>query len=139
MSDIVFLHPRLRSEVPVFVFGSFFAYEDLLGAFSAVIGVKPAGSGPPLNTVAITTERLIAFDIHAATEATVSIPLSAVTGISTPDDARAGRVRCITPQQELQLTELLPEDALFIQDIVYNAAAGRLYRAGPTDPSAGSL
>lgn len=137
MSDLVYLRPRVRSEVPAFVVGAFFAYEDLLGAFAAVVAVKPAWSGPPLNAVALTNERLIAFDVHAATEATFGLPLGAITGISTAADAQAGRVRCVAAQQEMQLTELAPDDAHFIQDVVYHAAAGRVYRLGASDQHAG--
>ncbi len=130
MSAIEYIKPRLRVEVPAFLAGSLFAYEDLLGAFSAIIAVKPVWGATPLNTLALTSERLIAYDAHGATEATATIPLSTITGISSPDDAALGRLSAISGEAEFHISDLAPEDAAFVQDVVYNAAAGRLYRAG---------
>jgi hypothetical protein len=130
MSAIAFVRPRLAVEIPAFLVGSLFAYEDLLGAFPAQVVTRPAWTGPPLNTVALTSERLIAFDSHGITESSFAITLSAVTGVSSPDDAQTGRVSAISPSADLHLADLVPEDAVFAQAIVYNAAAGTLYRAG---------
>lgn len=130
MSAIEYIRPRLTVEMPAFLAGSLFAYEDLLGAFAGRVAVRPPASELPLNTVALTSERLIAFDLQGATEASVAIPLSAVTGISSEEDALQGRVSVISPSTEMHVAELAPADATFLQTIVYHAAAGRLYRVG---------
>lgn len=111
--------------------GRFYVYEDLLGAFSAQVVARPSPGGPPLNTIAITSHRIIAFDTHGATELAVALPYCAVTGVSTPEDARQGRVVCVTSDQRLDIAELAPVDAAFVQEILYHGAAGRLYRLGP--------
>lgn len=133
MSAIEYVKPRVYADVPAFLAGALFAYEDLLGAFSATIVVRPTWGAAPLNTLALTSERLIAYDVHGATEATAAIPMSAITGISSPDDAALGRLRAIAADMELHITDLTPQDAAFVQDVVYNAAAGRLYRAGQSE------
>lgn len=117
--------------MPAFVAGRFYVYEDLLGAFSAQVVARPSPGGPPLNTIAITSHRIIAFDTHGATELAVALPYCAVTGVSTPEDARQGRVVCVTSDQRLDIAELAPVDAAFVQEILYHGAAGRLYRLGP--------
>lgn len=130
MSAIEYVRPRLAVEIPAFLVGSLFAYEDLLGVFPALVATRPAWDGPALNAVALTSERLIAFDRHGDTEATFAVTLSAVTGVSSPDDAQAGRVSVVSPSADLHVADLAPEHAIFAQSIIYNAAAGRLYRAG---------
>ena len=133
MSAIEYIRPRIRIDLPAFLVGSLYAYEDVLGTFSGLVVVKPAWSGPPLNAIALTSERLVAFDIHGVTESTFSLPLSTVTAMSSPEDAATGRVSALSAQAELHIAELAPEDATFSQSIVYNAAAGRLYRVGQPD------
>jgi hypothetical protein len=134
MSAITFVRPRILVEMPAFLVGSLFAYEDLLGVFPALVVTRPVWDGPPLNAVALTSERLIGFDSHGATESTFAITLSAVTGVSSPDEAQTGRVSAVSPSAALHLADLGPEDAVFAQSIVYNAAAGTLYRAGQPEP-----
>jgi hypothetical protein len=133
MSAIAFVRPRLTVDIPAFLVGSLFAYEDLLGVFPALVATRPAWAGPPLNAVALTSERLIAFDRQGVTESTFAVTLSAVTGVSSPDDARSGRLSAVSPAADLHLADLVPEDAVFAQAIVYNAAAGTLYRAGQSE------
>ena len=137
MSAIEYVRPRLRIDMPAILVGSLFAYEDLLGTFAARVVARPLWSGAPLDTVALTSERLIAFDSHGVTEATIAIPLSAVTGISPPDDAANGRVSVVSAAVELHLAELAPVDAEFLQAVVYHAAAGRLYRVGQSEQREG--
>jgi hypothetical protein len=121
--------------MPAFLAGSLFAYEDLLGVFTGRIVVRPPTNDLPLNTVALTSERLIAFDLQGATEASVAVPLSAVTGISSSEDATDGRVSVISASTEVHVAGLTPADAAFTQSIVYHAAAGRLYRVGQPETS----
>ena len=134
MSAIEYVRPRLRVDMPAVLVGSLFAYEDTLGTFAARIVARPVWSGAALNAVALTSERLIAFDSHGVTESTIAIPLSTVTGISSSDDAATGRVSVVSAALELHLAELTPVDAEFVQAVVYHAAAGRLYRAGQPEP-----
>ena len=135
MSAIEYIRPRLTVEMPAFLAGSLFAYEDLLGAFTGRVVARPPASDLPFNTVALTSERLIAFDLQGATEVSIAIPLSTVTGISSSEDAGDGRVSVISASTEIHVAELAPADAAFIQTIVYNAAAGRLYRVGQPEQS----
>lgn len=137
MSAIQYIRPRLTVEMPAFLAGSLFAYEDLLGAFTGRVMVGPSWNGPPLNAVALTSERLIAFSLQGATEASVAILLSTVTGISSPEDAMQGRLSAISAGAEIHVAELEPADASFIHSIVYHAAAGRLYRVGQPEQSNG--
>ncbi|HEY8741885.1 MAG TPA: hypothetical protein VIU62_02220 [Chloroflexota bacterium] len=137
MSAIEYVRPRLRVDMPAILVGSLFAYEDVLCTFAARIVALPVWSGAALNTVALTSERLIAFDSHGATESTIAIPLSTVTGISSPADAAAGRVSVVSAAVELHLAELEPVDAEFVQTVIYHAAAGRLYRVGQPEPRDG--
>lgn len=130
MSAIEFVRPRILLETPAFLVGSMFAYEDMLGVFPALVVARPAWSGPPLNAIVLTSERLIAFDSSGVTESTMAVPLSAITGVSTADDAASGRVSAVSVSADLHFANLAPEDAAFMQAIVYHAAAGRLYRAG---------
>jgi hypothetical protein len=116
MSAIAFVRPRLTVDIPAFLVGSLFAYEDLLGVFPALVATRPAWAGPALNAVALTSERLIAFDRQGVTESTFAVTLSA-----------------ISPAADLHLADLGPEAAVFAQAIVYNAAAGTLYRAGQAE------
>ncbi|MCL4508141.1 MAG: hypothetical protein M1296_01290 [Chloroflexi bacterium] len=122
------LHPRIEAHLPAFVAGSLHAYEDILGVFSGLITVRPAIQSPPLNTVVITSERLLACDTHGSTHIIAAVRLLDVTKVSTHEDAEQGYVSCFSELCDLHVSELRAEDAAFLQDVIYRAAAGVLFR-----------
>ena len=49
MSAIEFIRPRITVDVPAFLAGALFAYEDLLGTFACKVVVQPTTGDAVLN------------------------------------------------------------------------------------------
>ncbi|MCL5946484.1 MAG: hypothetical protein M1298_00470 [Chloroflexi bacterium] len=122
------IRPRGSTQLPAFVAGTLYAYEDVIGVFPGIATTRPALSGLPLNTVALTSSRILAFDIYDATRQPVSLRFSEITAISTREDATAGRLSCYSHRCDIHTGELSPDDALFLQDLIYHAVSGTLFR-----------